>query len=145
MIPSIFLLSRTVWKDILKICSILLAGIISIQKARTKHQQPPKENFKIKIYSNFLNASNNKKESKKASEELEKQNEKKNGLTCWLCKETHQLMDCHQFKIKPAKDRISSEKQISLVHLMKSQAVTHYPISIYPIFYHLFSLKNSYT
>ena len=142
MMPSIFLLSRTVWKDILKICSILLAGIISIQKARTKHQQPPKENFKIKIYSNFLNASNDKKESKKASEELEKQNEKKNGLTCWLCKETHQLMDCHQFKMKPAKDRISSEKQISLVHLMKSQAVTQYSITIYPIFYHLFFTKK---
>ena len=52
-----------------------------------------------------MNASDDKKESKKASEELEKQNEKKNGLTCWLCEEKHRLMDCHQFKMKPVKDR----------------------------------------
>ena len=54
-----------------------LAEIISIQEARTKHQQPPKENFRKKIYSNFMNASDDKKESKKASVEPEKQNEKK--------------------------------------------------------------------
>ena len=60
----------------------LLAEIISIQEARMKHQQSPKENFKKKIYYNFMNASDDKKESKKASEEPEKQNEKKNGLTC---------------------------------------------------------------
>ena len=63
-----------------------LAEIISVQEARTKQQQPPKDHFKKKIYSNFMNASNYKKESKEASEEPEKQDERKNGLTCWLCK-----------------------------------------------------------
>ena len=83
-----------------------LAEIISIQEARTKQQQTPKENFKKKMYSNFVNASNDKKESKGTSEEPEKQNERKNGLTCWLCKEKHQQMGCHKFKIKPVKDGI---------------------------------------
>ena len=52
-----------------------------------------------------MNVSNDK-ESKKASEEPEKQNERRNGLICWLCKEKHRLMDCHEFKMKPEKDRI---------------------------------------
>ena len=54
-----------------------------------------------------MNASDDKKESKKASVEPEKQNEKKkkNGLTCWLCKEKHRLMDCHKFKMKPVQGR----------------------------------------
>ena len=39
-----------------------------------------------------MNASNDKKESKEASEEPEKQNETKNDLTCWLCKEKHRLI-----------------------------------------------------
>ena len=60
-----------------------LAEIISIQEARTK-QQPPKENLKKKIYSNFMNAKDDEREGKGASKEPEKQNEKKNGLTCWL-------------------------------------------------------------
>ena len=46
-----------------------LAEIIFIQEARTKHQQPPKENFKRKIYSSFMIASDDKKESKNDSEE----------------------------------------------------------------------------
>ena len=48
-----------------------LAKIISIQGARTKLQQPPKDSSKKKIYSNFMNASNDKKENKEASEEPE--------------------------------------------------------------------------
>ena len=39
-----------------------------------------------------MNASNDKKESKEASEEPEKQNETKNDLTCWLYKEKHRLI-----------------------------------------------------
>ena len=50
---------------------------MSIQEARTKQQQLPKENFKKKIYSYFMNASNDKKESNEASEEPEKQYERK--------------------------------------------------------------------
>ena len=56
-----------------------LVEIISIKKAITKHRQPPKENFKKKIYFNFMNSSDDKKESKGASEEPEKQNHGKNG------------------------------------------------------------------
>ena len=52
-----------------------LAEIISIQEAGTKHRQPPKENFRKKIYSNFINATYDKRESKRDSEELEKQND----------------------------------------------------------------------
>ena len=103
-----------------------LAEIISIQEARTKQQQPPKENFKKKIYSNFMNASYDKRESKGASEEREKQNERKNGLTYWLCKEKHRLMDCHKFKMKAVKDRIdfAAKEKIckncfSKTHLLK--------------------------
>ena len=48
-----------------------LAKIISIQGARAKQQQPPKDSSKKKIYSNFMNASNDKKENKEASEEPE--------------------------------------------------------------------------
>ena len=48
-----------------------LAKIISIQGARTKQQQPPKDSSKNKIYSNFMNASNDKEENKEASEEPE--------------------------------------------------------------------------
>ena len=51
-------------------------------------------------------SSDDKKERKGVSEEPEKQNERKNGLTCWLCKEKHQLMDCHKFKMNPIKERI---------------------------------------
>ena len=58
-----------------------LAEITSIQEASTKHQQPLKEYFEKKIYSNFMNASDDTKESKGASEEPEMQNERKNGLT----------------------------------------------------------------
>ena len=88
-----------------------LAEIISIQEARAKQQHPPKENFKKKIYSNFMNASDDKKESKEASEEPQKQDERKNGLTCWLCKEKHRLMDCHEFKMKPVKDRRNRQRK----------------------------------
>ena len=88
-----------------------LAEIISIQEARTKQQHPPKENFKKKIYSNFMNASDDKKESKEASEKPQKQDERKNGLTCWLCKEKHRLMDCHEFKMKPVKDRRNHQRK----------------------------------
>ena len=52
-----------------------------------------------------MNATNDK-ESKEASEEPEKQDGRKNGLTCWLCKEKYRLMDCHKFKMKPVKDRL---------------------------------------
>ena len=88
-----------------------LVEIISIQEARTKQQHPPKENFKKKIYSNFMNASDDKKEGKEASEEPQKQDERKNGLTCWLCKEKHRLMDCHEFKMKPVKDRRNRQRK----------------------------------
>ena len=40
-----------------------ITEIISIQKGRMKHQQPPKGNFRKKICSNFMNASDDKKES----------------------------------------------------------------------------------
>ena len=103
-----------------------LAEIISIQEARTKQQHPPKENFKKKIYSNFMNASDDKKESKEASEEPQKQDERKNGLTCWLCKEKHRLMDCHEFKMKPENDRIDfaarekiCKSRFSKIHLLQ--------------------------
>ena len=109
-----------------------LAGIISIQEARTKQQQPPKENFKKKIYSNFMNASDDKRESKEASEEPETQNERKSGLTCWLCKEKHRLMDCHKFKMKPVKDRIdfAAKEKIckncfSKTHLLKDCSIKY--------------------
>ena len=102
------------------------AEIISIQEAKAKQQQPPKENFKWKIFSNFMNVSNDKKESKEDSEELKKQNERKNGLTCWLCKEKHQLMYCHEFKMRPVQDRIdfAAKEKIckncfSKTHLLK--------------------------
>ena len=83
-----------------------LAEITSIQEASTKHQQPLKEYFNKKIYFNFMNASDDKKESKAASEQPEMQNERKNRLTCWLCKEKHRLMNCQKFKMKLVKDRI---------------------------------------
>ena len=54
-----------------------------------------------------MKAQDDKKESKKASEEPEKQTEITNGLTSQLCKEKHQLMDCHKFRINPEKDRIN--------------------------------------
>ena len=73
-----------------------------------------------------MNASDNYKESKKALEETEKQNEKKNGLRCWLYNNKHQLMDCHQFKRKPVKERIDfvTKEKIckicfSIIHLLK--------------------------
>ena len=101
-----------------------LTKIISIQEATMKHQQPPKENFRKKIYSYFMNASDDK-ESKKASEEPEQQ-KGKNGLTCQLCKEKHRLMDCHKFKMKSVKGRIdfSTKEKIckncfSKTHLLK--------------------------
>ena len=78
-----------------------LDEIISVEEARTNQQQPIKENLEIYIYPNFTNASAVEKESQRAPEEPEMQNEKKNGLTCCLCKEKHRLMDCHKFKIKP--------------------------------------------
>ena len=53
-----------------------------------------------------MNASDDNRASKKASEEPEKQNGKKNGLTCWLCNKKHWLMDCHKFKMKPVKERV---------------------------------------
>ena len=53
-----------------------------------------------------MNASNDKKKSKDASEESEKQNERKNGLTCWLYKEKHPLKHYHKFKMEPVKDKI---------------------------------------
>ena len=73
-----------------------------------------------------MNASDHYKESKKALEETEKQNEKKNGLRCWLYNNKHQLMDCHQFKRKPVKERIDfvTKEKIckicfSIIHLLK--------------------------
>ena len=48
------------------------AEIISIQEAKAKQQQPPKKNFKRKTFSNFMNVSNDKKESKEDSEEVKK-------------------------------------------------------------------------
>ena len=57
-----------------------LATLISIQQATKMHQQPLKDIFRQKIYSNFMNTSHEKKEDKNVSEETEYQ--KKNCLTC---------------------------------------------------------------
>ena len=46
-----------------------------IQEAKKKHQQPPKQNFRKEIYSNFMNVSNDKTKGKKGLDETEKQNE----------------------------------------------------------------------
>ena len=59
-----------------------LAGIFLIYYTKKKHQQPPKQNFGKQIYSNFMNASNDKPKGKKGTDETETQNEKTNGLTC---------------------------------------------------------------
>ena len=73
-----------------------------------------------------MDANDDKKESKRALEEPEKQNERKNGLTCWLYKEKHRLMDCHKFKMKPVKDRIDFAAKVKIckncflkTHLLK--------------------------
>ena len=63
-----------------------------------------------------MNASDDKKESKKALKEPEKQNQNKSGLIYWHCKEKYQLMDCHKFKMKPVKDRIVFAACISKAH-----------------------------
>ena len=101
MVPSIYYFFENWLERRIKDMFNSLDEIISVEEARTNHQQPIKENLKIYIYFNFTNASAVEKESQRASEEPEKQNEKKNGLTCCLCKEKHRLMDCHKFKIKP--------------------------------------------
>ena len=73
-----------------------------------------------------MNTSDDKKETKGALEKPEKQNERKNVLMCWLCKEKHRMMDCHKFKMKLVKDRIdfAAKEKIckncfSKTHLLK--------------------------
>ena len=73
-----------------------------------------------------MNTSDDKKETKGALEKPEKENERKNVLMCWLCKEKHRMMDCHKFKMKLVKDRIdfAAKEKIckncfSKTHLLK--------------------------